>query len=180
MEPVETIPYKNHTISVFLDDCSESPRTWDNLSEFHCCHRRYSLGDEEFNYSTGSDCIDVAQQAEKQGDIVLPLYLYDHSGITISLTPFHCPWDSGQVGFVIVRRAKMLQEFGGKRFTQSLKEKALHIAESEVHTYDQFLRGEIYGYQIDEDGDSCWGFYGQEDCISEAKSIIDVMEEVSV
>lgn len=180
MEPIETITYKNHTISIFPDDYSESPRTWDNLCEFHCCHRRYSLGDEGFSYSTGSDCIDVAQQAEKQGDIVLPLYLYDHSGITISLTPFSCPWDSGQVGFVIIRRAKMLKEFSAKRFTSFLKKRAYDIAESEVQTYDQFLRGEIYGYRIDEDGDSCWGFYGQEECIAEAKNIIDVMEEVSV
>ena len=180
MEPVETISYKNHTISIFPDDCSESPRTWDNLSEFHCCHRKYSLSDEGYNYSTGSDCITAAKEAAKQGGIVLPLYLYDHSGITISLTPFSCPWDSGQIGFVIIRRAKMLKEFGKKRLTSFLKKRAYDIAEGEVHTYDQFLRGEIYGYRIDEDGDSCWGFYGQEECMEEAQNIIDAMEPVSV
>jgi hypothetical protein len=180
MEPIETTTYKNHTISIFYDDCSESPRTWDNLTEFHCCHRRYSLGDEGCNYSSGSDCITAAKEAEKQGDIVLPLFLYDHSGITISLSPFHCPWDSGQVGFVIVRKEKILKEYGKKRFSKFLKKRAYDIAEGEVQTYDQFLRGEIYGYRIDEDGDSCWGFYGQNECVTEAKNIIDVMEEVSV
>jgi len=176
MEAIDTIDYKNHTISIYYDDYAESPRTWDNIAEFHCCHRRYSLGDEEYNYSSGQDCIDVAKEAEKQGDVVLPLYLYDHSGITISLTPFSCPWDSGQVGFVIIRRAKMLQEFSAKRFTTFLKKRALDIAEAEVQTYDQFLRGEIYGYKVDEDGDSCWGFYDQEDCIGEAKNIIDAVD----
>jgi len=49
MDPVDTITYKNHTIQIFPDDCAESPRDWDNLCEFHCCHRRYSLGDKNFN-----------------------------------------------------------------------------------------------------------------------------------
>ena len=181
MEPVQTISYKNHTISIHYDSNAESPRTWDNLAEFHCSHRRYSLGDKGFNYSSGSDCINAAKEAEKQGDIALPFYLYDHSGITISLSPFNCPWDSGQVGFVIIRRENMLKEFNSKRFTTFLKKRALNIAQSEVEIYDQFLRGEIYGYQIDDDnGDSCWGFYGQEECLNEAKSVVDSMVEVEV
>lgn len=180
MEPVESIQYKNHTISIHYDECAESPRTWDNIAEIHCCHRRYSLGDEGFNYRNGQDCIEVAQEAEKNGDIVLPLYLYDHSGITISLSPFSCPWDSGQVGFVIIRREKMLSEFSARKFSKSLKAKALKIAQSEVETYDQFLRGEVYGYKIDDNGDSCWGYYGQEECMAEAKSVVDSMIVVNV
>jgi hypothetical protein len=175
MEPVETIAYKTHTITIHPDSCDDSPRSWDNIAEFHCCHRRYALGDQGFNYSTGSDCVAAAEEAKTQGDIVLPLYLYDHSGITISLSPFSCPWDSGQVGFVIIRRKKMMEEFSAKKFTKSLKKRALEIAEGEVQTYDQFLRGDIYGYRIDEDGDSCWGFYGQDECVEEAKSVVDYL-----
>lgn len=173
MEPIEVINYKKHKISIFPDENPESPRFWDNICEFHCSHRRYSLGDKGFNYQAGSDCITAAQKAKIRGDVVLPLYLYDHSGITISLTPFNDRWDSGQVGFVIIRRDNMLQEFGGKKFTKVLKAKALKIAESEVQTYDQYLRGEVYGYRIDEHGDSCWGFYGTEDCLLEAKNTVD-------
>jgi hypothetical protein len=180
MEPLQTTTYKNHKISIYPDDNSESPRTWDNITEYHCCHRRYALGDKGFNYSSGQDCISAAQQAQKQGDIVLPLYLYDHSGITISLSPFSCPWDSGQVGFVIVRREKMLKEFSAKKFSKSLKAKALKIAQSEVETYDQYLQGDVYGYQVDEDGDSCWGYYGIEECLNEAKSVVDSLEIVRV
>jgi hypothetical protein len=175
MEAIETIQYKNHTIGIYPDDCAESPRSWDNICEFHCSHRRYSLGDKGFNYSNGQDCITATREAEKQGDIVMPLYLYDHSGITISLSPFSCPWDSGQVGFVIVRKEKMLKEFSAKRFTKFLKNKALKIAQGEVDTYDQYLRGEIYGYKIDDDGDSCWGYYGMDYCIEEAKAVVDSM-----
>ena len=32
------------------------------------------------------------------GFVFLPLYLFDHSGITMNTSGFSCPWDSGQVG----------------------------------------------------------------------------------
>ena len=173
MDAVETIQYKNRDIEIHYDDNAESPREWDNITEFHCSHSRYNLGDRGFNYRTGQECIDVANEAKKKGDVVLPLYLYDHSGITISLSPFSCPWDSGQVGFVIVRKQTMLENFGGKIFTQKMKEKALKLAQGEVKDYDQYLRGEIYGYIIDDHKDSCWGYFSIEDAIEEAKICID-------
>ena len=176
MDAIETIQYKTHTIKIFPDSYDDSPRSWDNIAEIHCSHKRYSLGDKNFNYKNGSDCIEAAQNAQKNGDIVLPLFMYDHSSITISLSPFSCPWDSGQVGFVIVRKEKMLKEFSAKKFSKFLKNKALKIAEGEVETYDQYLRGEVYGYKIDEDDTcSCWGFYGMDECVEEAKGVVDWM-----
>ena len=180
MEPVKTINYKKHIINVFHDENPDSPRNDDNICEFHCAHRRYSLGDDGFNYKSGEDCVEAARQAQKQGDIVLPLYLYDHSGITISLSPFSCPWDSGQVGYVIIPRKKVLSEYSAKIFTKSLKEQALKIAQNEVANYDKYLKGEIYGYQIDEDGDSCWGYYGIDFCINDAKSTVDYIVNQSI
>lgn len=41
---------------------------------------------------------------------MLPLFLYDHSGITMSTGPFHCPWDSGQVGFIYMTYEKFFDE----------------------------------------------------------------------
>ena len=43
-----------------------------------------------------------------------------------------------------------------------------------------YLTGEVYGYEIEdpdgeEDGDSCWGFYGFDYCMQEARSIVDHM-----
>ena len=49
----------------------------------------------------------------------------------------------------------------------------------EVETYDQYLRGDVYGYQIiepyadDNNLDGCWGFYGLDYCIQEAKHMAD-------
>ena len=44
--------------------------------------------------------------------ILLPLYLYDHSGITMNTTGFSCSWDSGQVGFIYASKARFKEETG--------------------------------------------------------------------
>ena len=49
--------------------------------------------------------------------LMLPLYLYDHSGITMNTTGFSCPWDSGQVGWIYASKEDALREFGGKNIT---------------------------------------------------------------
>jgi len=170
-EAIETIQYRDHQIEIFPDGNCESPRDWDNICVFHIAHRRYDFGDE--NYDNRESIDKAERQAIANGDIVLPLYMYDHSGITVSLSPFSCPWDSGQVGFVAVPRKKMIEEFGKKRFTPALKKRALKIAQGEVEDFDKYCTGDVYGYVIDGDGDSCYGYYGMEYAIEEAKSVVD-------
>ena len=172
-DAVETIKYKNHKIEIFYDEDGCSPRENDNMCIFHIAHKHYAFGDK--NYNSFESIQEAQKEAERIGDICLPLYMYDHSGITISLSPFSCPWDSGQVGFVQVQKKEILSNFGKKIFTKKLKEKALKVAKSEVEEMDSYVRGEVYGYVIDEE-DSCWGFVGDiKYCIEEAKSIVDYM-----
>lgn len=175
---VETEQYKGHTIEIKQDENPESPRNWDNMCVFHIAHRNYNFGDK--NYSDRESIIEAQQEAIRNGDIVLPLYMYDHSGITISLTPFSCPWDSCQVGFVQVPRKKIMKEFGKKIFTKQLKEKALKFAEGEVQALDTYLTGEIVGYVVDDNDDSCWGYYTIEDAMSEAKLAVDWIVEQKI
>jgi hypothetical protein len=51
------------------------------------------------------------------------------------------------------------------------------VLAGEVKTFDQYLRGDVYGYVVtDPDGnevDSCWGLYGIEDAEQEARSALD-------
>ena len=149
------------------DSNPDSPRSWDNLGTMICFHNRYNLGD---NHSYNSDDYNSWEEMKKaiikeeNTAVILPLYLLDHSGISISTGAFSCSWDSGQIGFIFVSKDKALEEFGGKIVTAKLKEKLERILDGEVETYDQYLRGYVYGFQIvDEDDDvvdSCYGFYG--------------------
>lgn len=131
---------------------AESPRKWAENSEMVCFHSRYSLGDKH-NYKDPTHF--VVSLAEELGIItnsyealyelpfsnktiqkllalveqkatILPLYLYDHSGLTMNTTGFSCSWDSGQVGWI---------------WSMTLNEDELR---KEVKWYDLYLRGEVY------------------------------------
>lgn len=165
----ETTTFGDYTIRVMADPDGESPREWDNLGTMVCWHNRYNLGDVdgEREYESPESFL------EEIGDdvIILPLYLYDHSGITMNTTGFSCPWDSGQVGYIYVSLEKVREEYKWKRITKKRREHIEKYLTGEVETYDMFLRGDVYGFNItreDEDGeevdiDSCWGFYGGDD-----------------
>lgn len=143
------------TAKIIQDDNPESPREWNNLGTMACWHRRYDLGDEQPDVSPEDyfEDLDVA--------VWVPLYLYDHGGITMNTTGFHCPWDSGQVGVIYVTRDKLIAEYGDDG-PDSI-ENARRLLVSEVEVYDQYLRGDVYGFIIEldeEHEDSCFGFFG--------------------
>ena len=96
----------------------------------------------------------------------------------------------GIVGFIFISKEKIRKEFNIKRITKKWLEKVTTYLNGEVETYDQYLRGDVYGYKIYEietcdlgcehleDMDSCWGYYGQEQCMEEAESIVKHYLEV--
>ena len=207
-ETIEAIDYKGYTIKVYRDECGESPREWDNLGTMAFCHRNYNLGDEQMKhphelfllildddtvyriagegtayceYWDDETVERLWKEVEKRA-VILPLYLYDHSGITIRTSPFSCPWDSGQVGWIFVTKEAMRKEYGKQRISKQLRARVTAYLGGEVETYDNFLTGQVYGYVVeDQEGehiDSCWGFYGYKSeswdyMLSEAKSMVD-------
>jgi len=107
--------------------------------------------------------------------IKLPVYLYEHSGMTVSLEPFGDPWDSGQVGWIFVTREKVLEEYSVKKITPQVREKVLAVFRAEIEIYDAYLRGEVYGYIVrspeGDNLDSCWGFFGESKyCMEEGRA----------
>lgn len=158
----------NYRLEISQDLDTESPRERDNLGTMVCFHRNYLLGDKHSYQSrdfNGWD--DLEKQIEKDHgpSLILPLYLFDHSGLSISTSPFSCRWDSGQIGFIFVSKENIRKEYGKKIVSKKLRETAIGYLENEVKTYDQYLTGDVYGFQLfrdDEEIDSCWGFYGSD------------------
>jgi len=109
--------------------------------------------------------------AEQKDIIILPLYLYDHSGISISTGSFvgravHAEWDSGQVGYIYADHDDILNNFG--QVTPETVKQAKECLEGEVEAYDAYLCGDCWGYRTFMYGhemDSCWGFLGDIDAI---------------
>jgi hypothetical protein len=95
---------------------------------------------------------------------------------SISLKPFGCPWDSGQIGFIGILKSDMDGYFG-KSLTEDEAKKSISALISDINHY---FTGEVYGFKIEEekDGewimiDECWGFYGQETAQTEAEQMLE-------
>jgi hypothetical protein len=151
------------------DENPWNPRENDNLGSMFCQHGRYILGDD--------DAVHPNTLTKKETAVILPLYLYDHSGITMRTHPFDCQWDSGQVGWIYGTRKKLREEWGVKRLNDQHIAQAMRTLIAEVAEYDQYLTGDVYRYTI-EDGDgnvvdSCSGFYGFDHVQIEAQEALD-------
>jgi len=162
MESLEIINYRGYKINIYSDENCESPREWDNLGKMICFHPNYNLGDKH-SFASPEDF----KESLTGNEVILPLYLYDHSGITMNTTGFSCNWDSGKVGWIYAD-LEQLQKMGHtwKKFTAKRKEQVVEWLKSDVKIYDDYLTGATYGYMIEdlegnEEG-GCWGFYGDD------------------
>ena len=103
-----------------------------------------------------------------QGKIIaLPLYIYDHSGVTISTVRNSDPWDTSYVGMIWTTLEKVKETGIMPTGEETLESFAKDTLKAEVHMYDQYLTGEVYGYIVEtldengewEESDSCYGYY---------------------
>lgn len=175
-EAIEELDYYGYTIKIVCDPYPEDPRQWDHLGIIATWHRRYSLGDIQPKES-GQEYIDDLEN----GTIILPVYMYEHSGITINTTGFSCQWDSGQLGIIYATPKSMRACFGDNIMNEpDYETRVKNQLVSEVEEYDSYLRGDVYGFQvIDSHGellDSCYGWHGDIDgLIKDAKDVIDCL-----
>jgi hypothetical protein len=155
-------------LEVWQEEYPQSPREmWENLGTMICFHKRYILGDKHnFTSDEFGGWGDMKKKLSRKlnAAIILPLYMYDHSGLTISTTPFSCPWDSGQIGYILVSKENIRKSYLKKRISKKTLEIATKNLLAEVETYDQYLRGDVYGFTLkDPNGneiETVGGFYG--------------------
>lgn len=125
------------------------------------------------NYDNREAYIDRQIEIESKVDeyfdryfISKPLYLMDHSSLTIRTSPFGDRFDSGLVGFIYANKECIKQDMGWKRLTQDRQEFIESILADEVDTYNNYINGFVYGFEvIDESNeiiDSVYGFYGND------------------
>jgi hypothetical protein len=100
---------------------------------------------------------EVMEAVEKVA-IVLPLFLYDHSGITMSTSragQYADRWDSSAVGYIYVTHEKALETWSCKTLDDPVdyhdgkphkpcRERALDLLEAEVGEYDKYIMNETY------------------------------------
>lgn len=176
MTILETFHVGTLTVRIYTDPDPFNPRKeWNPMGTMVCWHPRYQLGDKH-GYRDPSEF--MASEEYKHAAVILPLGLYDHSGITMYVGdgPAVCDaagWDSGQVGWIYMTREQVKAEYVVQRLTKKVLARARESLAMEVRIYDQYLTGDVYGYEIRDargrDVDSCWGMYGWEYCREEAQ-----------
>lgn len=155
----------------------QNPRDKDydegNIGIMAAFHTRYNLTDKDVPFTSadfdGWDEMEMHITKELRAIVSLPLYMYDHSGITIATKPFSCRWDSGRIGFIYTT-AKRLSEVGvnikNDEDFETYKQRIKEYLEAEVKTFDDYVTGNVYGFEIkDTEGayvDGCSGFYGDD------------------
>lgn len=181
MNSIEILNYRGFDIAIYVDECPENPREWDNLGKILYSSDRYTLGDintdnmlEYFNneysivesegYSlTEAEEVRIKKWVEKN-IVMFPVYAYIHSGIALKMSGFSCPWDSGQSGVVYATKQRIRDEYSIKRITKKIRDKVRSCFEAEIQVFSDYLNGSVYYYSIeDENGenvDSCGGYFG--------------------
>lgn len=149
----------NYRVSAYPDTAPESPR-WDaEFGVMYCRHPRYSLGDKgDLLTEVDTRLADEGRRrtlrwlVEEHGTtVVLPLFLHDHSGLSMSaganliatggdLEMLGDRWDTSLVG-IIFDTAERRQDWVGE---------SEEVLRREVRDYDLFLRGEIYTLLVEQ------------------------------
>jgi len=104
--------YKGYTISINQDELvGESPLKYTDVGITYMQSSRYTLGNTPIGNPHTWRRDKIAELKRKHPNtpkakqlIEYPVYAYVHSGVDLSLSPFSCPWDSGQSGVIFISR----------------------------------------------------------------------------
>ena len=152
-----------------IDPREDEYQLW---NKFICFHGKYNLGDDnDYNqddYGSWSELQEAIEKREKPIALI-PMYLYDHSGLRVSGTPFGCEWDSGQIGFAYAS-VKTIDSCGYSRLNEESWNDFSKRIEADLYkdieVYDLYVSGQVYCLTIKDKDDnivSCLsGFYGSD------------------
>ena len=180
-------------LEILRDEYEVNPRKMgEYVSKIAYKHRNYALGEErigdpiewleeklglENSYIYTNSRLEELEKKFYEEYIALPIYMYEHSMITLSTTPFSCRWDSGKYGYIYMTKEEVREEYGVKRISKKTRELVLDRLRAEIQELDYYVSGRVYGFRItDKDGeiiDSCWGFYGENFLENGMKECID-------
>ena len=117
-EPLYAVSPDDSVYSIELenDEYPESPReTFDHLGIMISISGDWAIGDTAagdliFRDRTEAQALVASIKKDPDKYLILPVYMYEHSGQTISLKPFCDPWDSGVCGYIYGTKEKAITE----------------------------------------------------------------------
>lgn len=185
---------KRFEVTVEDDMNPIDPRMNDNMGVLIAYHKRYNLGDYKFNKmhkAAADDCSNWAEferylRESHDAAVILPVYMYDHSGVCLSVDPYEDKWDSGRLGLIYCTNAMIKNEYSVDEVSLDLVLQVENRLKEEVKDYSSHLSGEIYHYVIEEIEvcnlghehrtvvDSCGSYYSIDDCTFDGNTALEL------
>ncbi len=155
---IESCEYRGYTIEVRQAYDVQDPFEGGKLGRFAFFDRTRAYENETDLSSDDFDSWEEMQEhiESKRGldaPVCVPVYIYRHSGDALSLTPFSCTWDSGQLGFALASRQEIRDWLDCKYVRQDKIERADEIVRAQVETLAKHVSGEVYDWHIHKDGE---------------------------
>ena len=148
-----------------MDISDYCPRLNDNFGTMLFGHKQYYLGDTKFHTKE-----ELEKVMNDSNNVFLKVWMYEHSGITISTEytyPYNDYWDAGLLGIIYVSKDKIRETFRVKHITKKVMDLVLDSLRGEVKEYDMYLTENVYGFRYyDSNGDEVengWGYIGYVD-----------------
>ena len=177
---VEGAKEKGLVVKVAYDFDPISPRDWDNIGRLIGWHTNYFFGDERL---TVDDVLYEISELPK-GSMVFPVYLNEGNGglyVTMGqegnydLNEYENGY--GPTGFIYVTPETLRKEYGVKRISAKVRERATKYLEHEIEAYSTYCEGDIYEILVEDKAgnhiDSLGGLFGIEQAEEHAKEIVN-------
>ena len=161
---LETRRIHGFDVHILISHDAENPLEWGNATLL-TAHRRYTFGGDKLPFDANSieEAFDwhLAAKGLIRRDVIwLPVYLYDHSGLALSDTPFGDRWDSGQLGYIYETRSNIRAEYRVQRISRKLEQSVLARLRHTLQLLEYWANGNVYAYEIPALDEYCGGFYG--------------------
>ena len=162
---------------------------------------RENLLDGDVFYASAGMHKESMEILRKSNVVILPVFVFEHSGISISVSDFGDRWDSGQAGWIYTTKDKVKETLinWSARYKdvngnfvdvteENWREAAIENLKNEIKIYDMYLQGEVYELITEEydkesndwvDGDVCSGFFSDkygDDLIKDIASDFGITE----
>ena len=161
---LETRRIHGFDVHILISHDAENPLDWGSAT-LVTAHRRYTFGGDRLPFDANS--IEEAFDWHLDGrgltrrDVIwLPVYLYDHSGLALSDTPFGDRWDSGQLGYIYESRADIRAEYHVQRISAKREQSVLERLRHTLQLLEHWANGDVYAWEIPALDEYGGGFYG--------------------
>ena len=185
METYKEIEHKGYTIKIYPDTDAESPGSWGDEEVFLIGFDSRNFWVQVAGYTQGlienalrggryEDGSRDSEAARLKKDYwMFELDAYIHSGVALRLGKsqgaYHKQGFVEPLGVLASDDAETAARFGIvliKKEHARTKAEANKRALGLINTWNEYLAGDVYGYQIEtpkgEEIGSCWGFYGDD------------------